>query len=1032
MLTRLTHAAIAFAVTAVLYQGYVLAVVPFVEPAWTPIHTASATAEDLAAGRNAVDNYRKLLANYFPADHWCLQAPPMTFENGQAMVVLDKYEQSPDGKLDVPRCAIVFFPRRREAGNEAPRDAIILEPADGALLQMEPAEGGAGVGGYGRMQYGQLKGKVVVRSGMREPGVQDDLLITTSDVYMNEDRIRTPEWVEVELGPHFGSGRGLEIEFLPAEPSRTAPGGGLYGSLESLQITAEVSARVAPGKFDFFGKGNDAALAGAADRAAGPPMHIQCNGPFLIEFAHLMATFSERVRVRQVHPDGKLDELLAEELNLNFTKLSRWDGGDAGGADVTPTGAKSPLDESFALEPASIIATGSPAAPVILTAASHDASAQCLRLWAQLAERRVTLDGGEKVTLTYKGAEVRAPMVEYQLPPKGSPARLGVMKALGGAGRMRAVPDPRRPNDVIEVSWGQAMQLVRHRDAGGVEQPVLVLDGRPKVSMVGMGTLYADRLQLFLRELAAAPAARAGDDGGAVPATIVPERITASGRVAIESSQLTGKVNELNLVIEHPQPSPPAATASAVAAAPPPPPLFPQQGAGRAYDIQGVLLRLNVAMRDRRAVVRGVTIDGAVDFKELAADGSPEPPLRIQAEHVQVTGADTPSAEIEIRGAGGENGQPQQLAQIDAGGTEIRAPLLKINRGANQAWINSPGTVEMLVDRDLAGQPLSQPERLVITWRDALQLDGNRISFLGDVYVKQSSGWLQTQRLVAQLDAPVLFGGEGEPGRPRPQPQVEQLECWEGAVAEFDQMDEAGVSSRQRLEARSLSVNKRTGVIGGQGPGFIDSVHNSRGGQDWAVPGQAAATEPAATPGDEVELRHLHVDFVRGVGGNLNKKTVNVFGDVRAVYGPVAAWDERLAMSPGGSPGPKTVWITCEELSVTESPMARLNAPGARQVELEAREHVVIEGQNARRGAFNATGHIVKYDQTKGTFMLEWDGRTPATIAHQEYPGAPSSPQSARQWSYNLKTGEAKIHGLQHSQINQLDLGAPPPATSRR
>lgn len=34
MITRLTHAAIAFAVTAVLYQAYVLAVAPFVEPAW--------------------------------------------------------------------------------------------------------------------------------------------------------------------------------------------------------------------------------------------------------------------------------------------------------------------------------------------------------------------------------------------------------------------------------------------------------------------------------------------------------------------------------------------------------------------------------------------------------------------------------------------------------------------------------------------------------------------------------------------------------------------------------------------------------------------------------------------------------------------------------------------------------------------------------------------------------------------------------------------------------------------------------------
>jgi hypothetical protein len=1020
MLARLTHAAIAFAVTAVLYQAYVLAVVPFVEPAGASVTVAPITPSAAGVGRSAVDNYRTLLSNYFPAGHWCLEQPPKTFENGQALIVLEKYEPAPDGKVDIPRCAIVFFPRRRDSSDAAPRDAIVMEPSEGALLQMEQAEG-AGVGGFGRMQYGQLKGKVVVRSDMREPGPQDDLLITTRDVYMNEDRIRTPEAVELQLGPHFGRGRGLEITFLPAEPSRAAPGGGLYGSLDSLEILEEVAADVAPGRFGFFGKKNDAPAAPAAE----PPIRIQSKGPFRIEFAQLIATFSDRVRVRQVHPDGKLDELLAEELNLYFTKLNRWSGDAA--ADSTAPPAEAPAYESFALEPASIMAKGVPASPVILTAQSHDASAQCLRLWLRLAERKVTLDGGAEVTLSYKGAEVHAPMVEYTMPPKGSTARLGVMQAKGGAGRLRAVADPRRPNEVIEVNWKEAMQLVRRRDADGVEQPVLVLDGRPKATLGGLGTLYADRLQLFLRELAAAPAAGAADQG-AVPSTIVAEQITASGRVSIESSQLTGKVNELNLVIDNEAPQAAAgAPAGGAAAGQPLEPLFPQQGAGRSYDVQGVVLRLDVAMRDRKAVVRGVTIDGAVDFKELAADGSPDPPLRIQAEHVAVAGADTPNAEIVIRGAGGQNGLPLQLAQIDAGGTEIRAPLVKINRGAGQAVINSPGTVELLVDRDLTGQPLAQPERLVITWRDAMELDKNRLSFLGDVYVKQASGWLQTQRLVAQLDAPVRFDGGGGGVRP----QVEQIECWEGAAAEFDQVDELGLASRQRLEARSLSVNKRTGLITGQGPGFVDSVHKARGGKDFlALPGQPAAAAPAAA--GDAELRHLHVDFVRAVGGNLHQKTVNVQGDVRAVYGPVATWDDRLAMSPGGSPGAETVWITCDQLGVTESPMAPLMNPKARQVELEAIGHVVVEGQNARRGAFNATGHKMKYDQSKGTFMLEWDGRTPATIAHQEYPGAPASPQSAQQWSYNLKTGEAKIHGLQKIQVNQFDLSAPPPATSRR
>jgi len=1039
MLTRLTHAAMAFAVTAVLYQAYVLAVVPFIEPPWSSEHFSSAAGEPFETSADALHKYRELLAQYFPRDHWCLARPPKTLENGQALIVFDEYSQSPSGELRAPHCAVVIFPRPRDPGGPAPSDAIILEPSQGAVLQMEQTLG-KGLNGFGKLQFGQLQGEITIRSQMRDPGPEDDLLITTRDLYMNEDLIRTDQPVNMRLGDHHGYGRELEMRFIKTEG---AAGGadGLFGRIEDLEdltIKHDVSMTVMPGKLRLSGEGNERAkpqaeeaMAAAGDEPAAPPIRIKSAGPFRIDLGAYKASFSDRVQAWQVHPDGKMDELRAHELTLFFTKTTQWNSG-AGG--VTPASEEAAAASPLAFEPASIEARGTPEAPVVLKAPSQETTAAGQRLWIELAGRSIhsiTLEEGEEVVLTHRGAEIHARTLRYQLPPKGSGQRLGAMAARGGGGWLRAVVDPARPDQILEVSWKDAMQLLRRPDG----QPVLVLDGRPKVELAGMGTLWADRLQIFLREQ---PLDAANPPGkmlaGSLPSSVLPEKITAMGRVAIESTQLTGKVNELHIKIEHPSL---ADAASGVAPLPlgaktqaggQRSPLFDPNGqSDRSYDISGVTLRLDAVMRNRRPEVRAINVDGGVVFQESAPGGGAEPPLRIVAEHLLITGADTPNAQIEIRGAGGQNGLPVQLAEITARGAKLLAPALVLNRGASTAAINSPGELHLMVDRDMTGNPLPRPEPLAIVWQDSMKLEGRRITFLGDVRVEHASGWLHTRRLVAQTTADVRF----DSGGPR-QPELEQLECWEGAVAEFTQQDLSGVTSRQHIELKSLTVNQTNGNIGGEGPGSIDSVHLAKSPGNWLALPEKGAVPPPQLVQTEPELRHLHIDFIRGVGGNLHTRTVNVEGNVEAVYGPVASWDDRLSMSPGGSPRPDEVWITSHQLGVTESPMARIANPRLRQVELMAQGDVVIEGQDAKQGAFTAYGHRAKFDQSKGQFILEGDGQRPATIEQQQFPGGPRSPQSAQRMTFNQKTGAIKIDGLQKGQFNQFDLGRQPQAPAPR
>ncbi|BBO36497.1 hypothetical protein [Lacipirellula parvula] len=1016
MITRLTHAAIAFAVTAVLYQAYVLAVAPFIEPAWRVAQaTAPPAVDEMMTPAEALHRYRDLLTAYFPPDHWCFAKPPLALENGQALIIFSEYDETPDGKLEVPQCAVIFFPTAHAKSDGPPRDAIIMESELGASLQMEAQKGDFG---FGPIQHGVLNGKVNIRSDMREPGPADDLLINTDNLVINEDGIYTRSPVNMRLGPHNGFGRELEIRFSKAEGGGGGGLGGIYGKLEELIVKHDVTMTAQLGQQSLFDK--PAASPPGQPGSPAPPIHIQSAGPFRLNFNAKVASFNDQVRARQTYPDGKLDQLFANELKLNFTTTTKW---NSEGDGVVPTNGSPGFD------PASIEALGS---PVILSAQSHDAAAEGKRLFINLGLRLISLEGGDEVRLSHQGSEIHAPTVQYKLPEKDSGRQIGEITARGGAGWIRAIPDPAQPYRVLDVHWEDALNTQRSNDG----QLILILDGRPRVNLTGTGTLWADRLEIFLRELAAGPNAANGASGP-LASSVVPELIKASNNVAIESSQLTCKVNSLKVRIDHDNanPAPSAPATGQVVATPistggpsaPPPTTLPASnpialfnpsgaGNGKSYDIQGVTLELDVAMQGKITALRGVDVDGNVLFKETSPVAPGEQPMRIDAEHLKVTAADTPNAQIEISGGGGQNGIPQQIAELTANGAKLRVPAIAVQRGSSQAQVNTPGEVQLLVDRDMQGNQLARPEPVLITWQESMLLNGSELTFLGDVRVQHSSGWLTTRRLVVRTVQPIDFGG-GNNGQ---RPQLEQIECWEGVLAEFDQRDVTGITSRQRMQLQAMQVNQLTGEIRGNGPGTIDSIHLAKGAS--GLMGGSGAGAPAAPRlmNEEVKLRHLHIDFVRGVGGNmLASKTVKVIGNVEAVYGPVDSWDQRLSMSPGGDPGADTVWITCDELGVTESPIARITPDAARQVELNALGNVVLEGQDKQGKLYNATGGKAMYDQSKGQFILEGDQNRPATVETQAYAGAPKSPQSAQRISFNQNTGIVEAQGLHHaSSIN--------------
>jgi hypothetical protein len=133
-------------------------------------------------------------------------------------------------------------------------------------------------------------------------------------------------------------------------------------------------------------------------------------------------------------------------------------------------------------------------------------------------------------------------------------------------------------------------------------------------------------------------------------------------------------------------------------------------------------------------------------------------------------------------------------------------------------------------------------------------------------------------------------------------------------------------------------------------------------------------------------------------------------------------------MTPGDSPGPDVIWLECDSLQITDSPLARIQAPAANggrrafgQVELTAETNVIIEGEHPEHGAFTLRGHRAAYDQAKTMFVLAGDGRMRANITRQETPGAPFQTQSAQEFIYWQNTGKLKVLGFDKVELNQFD-----------
>lgn len=1076
MFQRILRSSMMLAALVAAYQAYVLLAVPLMEPS-LEMRQRRTTRPPGDPSAQSITRYQLLLSNYFPKDHWSQSRPPKVIASSdeKAMLVIDEYTRHQEDRVDnerftrvdIKRFALLIFPTPPRVGITPPRDAIVLEAPLGAQLKFSDFRPEHGK--IGQITSGEIPGRIRIRSDMHEPGPEDDLLVETADLKMNTKLLYTNSPVRFRMGQNIGGGRELEIRFLTDEHVQPHDTGLKIAGIDSLEIRREVRMRLQL-ETDSLLPGNDPgepashaprgnplpgrsggdvgpstqsvaevrshAEPASADLRPGnenrpkPPMEVTCSGPFTFDFVRYVASLDRDVNLRQINPSGPSDQLFCNQFDLHFApKLLA--GGEAQPVVVDP--GKRQQRDLGRLEPAAIVAVGH---PVVVVSPARQAQARGERIQIALREQRVRIGGGQDAMLVYGPNILRAPLIDYQHPARGTATTIGRFRA-SGPGSLQYVPDPAKPLQIFQCVWQTTVDLNREKG-----QPVLALDGRPQLAFADAGSLTADRIKVYLRELegnaTAAGLPITGGASGGSKLQVAPDRLAAAGRVEIQSAQLTGRTAELLATFRIQPDAPDGATADSTAgglggrlnlSAPGGP-------SAQAFHIDADKMRLEVSLKGKSAEPASLSCEGNILFREVPRVATDKQPLEIRGHLLTVDRLDSGAPYITLRGAGASGSASAdgggaggasgtQLAQLAGRGITVLADMFEVDGRDNRMWSDGPGKATLLVTRDLEGQTSATPFPLDITWQGGLRFDGRAVVFERNVLVSGADDALRCDRLSARLTAPINF----REGMNQQTIDLSEIDCQGQVAIDHLSRDKVGVTSHERMQLGRLTIDQQTGNLRGDGPGIIRSTRFGTGLAALAATQRVAGAppQPPATSSTGSKLHFLRVDFHGGLTGNLYTRELTFRKHVSTVYGPVDAWEQELDVTRRETLPSEAITLTCNELSIYEDSVAAraLAAPSdgssrpVGPVQLKALGDVQIDGQTPQQGAFTAQANTASYEQAKDVFILEGDGRTPAKLWRAGQKGAPPE---ARRIRYVRSTGQITVDGIQYFEITPGDL----------
>jgi len=1040
----------ALALLSLLCGTYWAAAAPWIAPPRLAPPRAIEATSPVAPSPHVQEDRARL----FPAGSWELDPATKVVETDNCTLLIRDYLPTPDGRLQLNPCTLIFYSK-----TAAGRRPIVMQAPAGAELKFDKALD-VTKATFGRLIDGKLKDEITISSPPTQPGGRDALWIKTCNVQLDRDKIVTNYAVDFQFGESRGRGSGLKIILQQPElgPDGKKKKSGLFGGMQSLTLNRLEFMRIVTEGQGLLGETLPNAKPGAA--AGGEPIEVKCGGPFTFDVASQVARFVHKVEVLRILPNQPPDKLLCDELLLTFL-LRAPEGAARLPVTAPPAGGKSADPLAGRLQ--RILALGRPAT---LEAPASGVSASAAWMEFDLARRRITLrpDNPQtqpqvvtSVSLRQHEQHFTARELQYEIPPAG---RLGAMWA-AGPGEVRLLQGRGAAKQMITARWEKEL-WVRPQE----QNQVISLIAAASVIAEPLGRFDADELHLWVLEVPAQPeqpmAEKVGEQTPEKPTdkqprmTLVPHRLLAKGHVQLTSPKLDAQTGELqawfiNLPTEPGQtPAGPGQPAPGGVLREPVAPAAFQQNVTPGGTIKniirppslqkfraaGEMIQMQLVIKGRQFDLEDLMIDGQAQIDETRTPEPGQEPIHVAGDLLKLRHGTSPEATIEV------SGHP---AEVGGRGMLLMGGLINVHRGENRLWIDGPGEATLpapaeqslaigshLAPRDEAPRTRSatMPKGLVtrsvtatgqklhLVWQQKLNFDGSVIRLDGDVQARTATQTVTAKSLEATLNRRIDFLMPAN----REKAELAKVRLDGGVFLTNRGLNDLGEQvSFEQMQVPNLTVDRLTGLLHADGPGWVSTVRRSAGLP--GAPGAPASNQQnpappplmppgAARPTAEQPLTSVHIAFHRALDGDLDKREIQFKEEVRTTYSPAQDFSDRIIVVNVADLTERAVLMTCDLLTVTE-----FITPVERWVEIQATGRTILQGT---KFLVNTPGRL-SYTSATEIVTIEGDGRAAARIYWQAAPGEPVSPTEVTKARYNVRTNEL----LSSSEVKHLDIFIP-------
>ena len=997
------------------YCVYSVAAVPFIEPEYKAESHGEITDKERDDAIKSVANQRADLHRWFKDGDWELTSPKI-IETPQGKLLLKDYRPNPNDphEITLHPCTMILLPEGQfENEEERLRRAIVLRSPDGATLRFaEPIDLKRGQIGS-KITAGNMPGKITIRSEQRSPGPEDDLLLITEQVKLDNDVISTPNLVEFFYGPNQGRGREMRLALTTAAEKTAQPN---LPAAKFFELAHDVYMRMESADVDVLPGGQPQRPKENASPSGPPkpPVEITCQGSFQFDMRTYIATFHKHVDVLRLNRELPSDQLTCERLTVHFEEDPTAKPAEA---------AEGKEKSSPKLRPRLIVADGN---PVKLDARSNGVEARGRRLEYDVQNRNGKLFDNDEASLrqndpaTKQVREIHARELEFEsdpASPSGPPRRIDAR----GKGWLRGTP-PANPGQEIFVTWTSRLTFYPFDGS-----QVLSIRGGAHVEMAETGSLDADEIHVWLQK--APPGAAAPSFGGSPSeGGLVPEKMMARGHVQPHAPQLEGIVRQMNIWFAKVEPAPVAAAPATDAPAPVQPEPEKKENRGppdQRWHMSGDLLNVQARFQGGKTEVTEVTLDGDARCAELPMPTRPDQPLPppspkppqplvITGEQFHLVQPTPESATVEITGRPAR-AVAQSMTLV--GGSEKDTGTIHLQRATNRLWIPGEGSLTLPVDQDIEGRKLANPRPLTVVWRGRMDFDGLIAHFQEDVITFNDEMTLKTPDMQVVFNEPVRFDGQREGARA----QIERLICRQKVELDHQQKQGPNFLSWDRMKAKGLTYEYSSGDMEAQGPGSITRTWLDDGSTSVALPAgppkKAKAAGSTVPPKPRTRLLYLHATFDDKMTGNQRRETVVLHRRVEAVYGPVLRWRATIDRNYRERFGQEGFSLDCDQLLIAREGVSRDKQSA---MELDGSGNVLIVGYD-----FSARARSVRYSSRKDLLVLSGDGRVPATFYRQQKNGSNPTQFSAERIQYQPKSQDLKVDGFKSLEMKDLQTNKP-------